>query len=158
MLMAFVGGAVAATAAYGQAKADQAGPKPLPRAQFIASMDTEFRKMDADSNGQVTRAEVEEFERKKAIAAAEAQNSAQFDRLDVNHNGQLSAKEFAKLTPPVTVPSAQPTVARMDVNRDGQVSLVEYRISTLANFDRLDTDRNGIVTPAELKAGGIAPR
>ena len=35
----------------------------------------------------------------------------------------------------------------MDGNRDQQVSLVEHRTATLANFDRLDTDRNGVVTP-----------
>ena len=46
-------------------------------------------------------------------------------------------------------------LARMDGNRDSQVNLIEYRTATLANFDRLDTDKNGIVTPAEMKAGGI---
>jgi hypothetical protein len=29
-------------------------------------------------------------------------------------------------------------------------------VATLANFDRLDTDKDGIVTPAEMKAAGIA--
>jgi hypothetical protein len=28
----------------------------------------------------------------------------------------------------------------------------------LANFDRIDTDKDGIVTPVEMKAGGITPR
>ena len=49
-------------------------------------------------------------------------------------------------------------LSRMDSNRDGQVSLVEHRSATLANFDRLDTDKDGNVTAAEMKAGGITPR
>jgi hypothetical protein len=35
---------------------------------------------------------------------------------------------------------------------------VEHRAATVANFDRLDADKDGIVTAAEMKAGGILPR
>jgi hypothetical protein len=49
-------------------------------------------------------------------------------------------------------------LSREDGNRDGQVSLVEHRTATLANFDRIDTDKNGIVSVAEMRAGGVAPR
>ena len=48
----------------------------------------------------------------------------------------------------------KPILARMDLNRDQSISLVEHRTATLANFDRMDTDKNGIVTPAEIKAAG----
>ena len=48
----------------------------------------------------------------------------------------------------------RPMLAREDSNRDSQVSLVEHRAATLANFDRLDTDKDGMVTAAEMKAGG----
>jgi hypothetical protein len=47
-------------------------------------------------------------------------------------------------------------LAQEDSNRDSQISLAEHRAATLANFDRLDTDRNGVVTAAEMKAAGIA--
>jgi hypothetical protein len=43
----------------------------------------------------------------------------------------------------------------MDLNRDQSISLVEHRTVTLANFDRMDADKNGIVTPAEMKARGV---
>jgi hypothetical protein len=46
-------------------------------------------------------------------------------------------------------------LGREDGNRDGRISMIEHRTATLANFDRLDTDKDGIVTPAEMKAGGI---
>jgi Ca2+-binding EF-hand superfamily protein len=149
---------IAGSPAIGQQKAEMAGPKPIARAQFIVSMDSEFRKVDADKNGQLTAAEIEQSQKLQAVASAQARNRTQFTELDTDRNGQLSPAEFAKLAPPPVAANAQPVLAKMDGNRDGQVSLVEYRIATLANFDRLDADRNGTVTPAEMKAGGITPR
>jgi hypothetical protein len=73
--------------------------QPIPRTQFIGDMDTQFRKMDADKNGLLTRVEIEQCQKLTAVAEAQARNRAL--------------------------------------------------------FDRLDTDKDGIVTPAEMKAGGI---
>jgi Ca2+-binding EF-hand superfamily protein len=150
--------ALMTAAASGQEKGAPPGPQPIARAQFLASMDGEFRKMDADKNGQLTRTEIEQFQKLQAVAEAEARNKEWFVRLDTNKNGSLSAAEFAKMVTPPPAANAQPMLARMDGNRDSQVSLVEYRTATLANFDRLDRDKDGTVTPAEMKAGGIAPR
>jgi Ca2+-binding EF-hand superfamily protein len=131
---------------------------PLPRARFIADMDTEFRKMDADKNGQLTRLEIEQYQKLSALAQAEARNQALFAQLDADKSGQLSKAEFARLVTPPPPANAQPMLARKDGNRDNQISLVEHRAATLANFDRLDADKDGNVTAAEMKAGGIAPR
>jgi hypothetical protein len=46
----------------------------------------------------------------------------------------------------------------MDSNRDSLISIVEHRTATLANFDRLDVDRDGKVTAAELNAVVPSPR
>ena len=132
-----------------------AGAPTIPRTQFIADMDAQFRKMDADKNGQLTRTEIEQFQKLTAIAEAQARNRALFAQLDADRNGQLSPTEFAKVTAPSPAANAQPMIARMDSNRDQQVNLIEHRTATLANFDRLDADKDGIVTPAEMKAGGI---
>ena len=130
----------------------------LPRAQFISDMDSEFRKMDADKNGQLTRTEIEQYQKLQAVAQAQSRNRALFAQLDADRNGQLSPAEFAKVATPAPAANAQPMIARMDGNRDSQVSLVEHRTATLANFDRLDSDKDGIVTAAEMKAGGLAAR
>jgi Ca2+-binding EF-hand superfamily protein len=135
--------------------AAQTAAPALPRAQFIADMGSEYRKMDADKNGQLTRTEIEQYQNLSAVAQAQARNRALFAQLDVDKNGQLSPAEFAKLVAPASAANAQPILARMDGNHDGQISLIEYRAATLANFDRLDTDKDGVVTPAEMKAGGI---
>src|SRR5512139_2983621 len=126
----------------------------LPRAQFITEMDAEFRKMDADKNGQLTRAEIEQFQKLQALAQAQARNQALFAQLDSDGNGQLSPAEFSKMSSPPPAANGQAVIARMDGNRDGQVSLVAHRTATLSNFDRLDTNKDGIVTAAEMKAGG----
>jgi len=121
-------------------------------------MDSEFRKMDADKNGLLTKTEIEQYQKLQAVAQAAARNRALFAQLDTDKNGQLSKAEFAKIATPAPAANAQPILASRDLNRDGQISLVEHRTATLANFDRLDSDKDGIVTAAEMKAGGIAPR
>ena len=145
--------------AIGQAKAESppAGA-PLSRAKFIAGMDAEFRKMDADANGRLSRAEIERFQNVQALAQAQERNKALFAQLDADKNGRLSQAEFAKMATAASTANAQPMIARMDGDRDDQISQVEHRTATLANFDRLDTDRDRVVSPAEMKAGGIAPR
>jgi Ca2+-binding EF-hand superfamily protein len=142
-----------------QAPAQQpAGPQPLMRTTFIAQMDAQFGKMDADKNGLLTKIEIEQFQKLVAVAEAQDRNRALFAQLDTDKNGHISKAEFAKLvtTPPPS--DAGPMMSREDGNRDGRVSLVEHRSATLANFDRIDTDKDGIVSVAEMKAGGISPR
>ena len=134
----------------------QAAPaaQPLPRAQFITTMDGEFRKVDADKDGQLTRVEVELYQKAAVLAMAQRGSQALFARLDTDKNGHISPAEFARL--PMNPPRADPNaLLKFDTGKDGKVSLIEHRTATLANFDRLDTDKNGIVTPAEMKAGGI---
>jgi hypothetical protein len=117
-------------------------------------MDSQFRKMDADKNLTLTRAEIEGFERAISVVKAQAKNRQLFARLDADRNGQLSPAEFSGLASPAPV-NAAPMIARMDLNRDQSLTLVEYRTATLSNFDRMDADKNGIVTPAEMQAGGV---
>lgn len=130
--------------------------KPIPRARFIAEMDSQFRTIDADKNGQLSRAEIEQYQTITAATEAKARNRALFAELDANKNGQLSGSEFAKLPAPAQAANAQPMLAQEDSNRDSQISLAEHRAATVANFDRLDTDKDGVVTPTEMKAAGIA--
>jgi len=138
------------------ASAQDPSGNPIPRARFIAEMDSQFRTIDSDKNGQLSRTEIEQHQALAAAAEAKARNRALFAQLDVNKNGQLSATEFAKLPAPAPTSNAQPMLAQEDSNRDNQISLAEHRAATLANFDRIDTDRNGVVTAAEMKAAGIA--
>ena len=122
----------------------------LPRADFIVLMDADFKKRDLDQNGKATRAEVEEFAKRTAAAAAQEQNRELFQRLDVDKNGLITPAEFAALIPAPRFIDVSAEMIRFDSNRDQIITLVEYRTTTLANFDRLDLDKDGILTAAEL--------
>lgn len=127
----------------------------VPRTQYIAQMDVEFGKMDANKNGRVSRAENEAFDRATALANARARAIANFVALDTDRNGQLSQAEFLKLvigTPPA---NGRPLLAQLDTNKDGLISLVEHRAGKLIYFDQIDTDKDGTVTVAEMKAAGV---
>ena len=127
----------------------------MPRTAFLQTMDGEFGKMDADKNKMLSRTEIEQFQRAAAVAEAGAKARALFTQLDADRNGQLSPAEFGKLAVAPPPPNATPVLAQSDLNRDGQITLIEYRTSKLANFDRMDTDKDGIVTVVEMKAAGL---
>lgn len=133
-----------------------AAPVPVPRTAFIQTMDAEFANMDADKNKVVTRAEIEQFQRAAGAIRARDRARTLFARLDSDRNGRLSIAEFERLAAAPARPNAAPTLAQADLNRDGRITLVEYRTAKLANFDRMDADKDGVVSVAELKAAGIA--
>ena len=130
-------------------------PPSIPRTTFIANMNSEFGRIDANHDGKATRQEIEAFQRASALQAMQARNRAIFNQLDTNHDGQLSPAEFARFTASPPAANAAPLLQRFDTNHDGVISEVEYRAGTLANFDRLDADKDGVVSPAEMRAGGI---
>ena len=111
--------------------------------------------MDADRNGTVTAAELEEFQRAAAAVEAQTRNRALFARLDADRNGQISQAEFARMASNTPAPNIVSMLTRFDINRDRSITLIEYRTRTLANFDKLDVDKDGVVTEVEMKAGGI---
>ena len=131
--------------------------QPLSRAAFIATMDGEFRKLDANHDGVATRAEVDAQQQRLAAATVTQRARSVFAQLDADHNGQVSVDEFvrANLAQMRKVDSAA-VMNRLDTNHDAKVSAVEYRILTLAGFDRLDVDRDGVLTVQEQRAGGLA--
>lgn len=131
----------------------QAVTEPVPRSEYLAVMDAEFAKMDADQNGWVTAQEASTKLNRDTQQQVMAANQQIFQRLDENRDGQLSAAEFAKLA--AAPPPADPAnfMGRVDLNQDGQVTLVEHRTVMLATFDNLDADKDGVVTPSEMQAG-----
>ena len=142
---------VVATAALAQS----AAPVDVARSMYITTQDAEFHKMDSDHNGQVTRSEVEAYQRITAVATARARSAAMFAELDSDKNGQLSQAEFDKLVSGAPPADGRPLVTLLDTNKDGQISLIEHRAGKLARFDQIDTDKDGVVTVSEMKAAGV---
>jgi Ca2+-binding EF-hand superfamily protein len=138
------------------ALAPAAAPVPIPRTAFLSTMDAEFARMDSNKDGIATRAEIEAYERAGAEADLKRRAAEAFARLDSDHDGQLSLAEFMKVDASIPLKvDAGPLLAQSDLNRDGKITLVEHRTAKLANFDRMDTDKDGVVTPAEMKAAGL---
>lgn len=140
---------VAAAPLAAQAQAP-AGPTSITRAQVTANAEAEFKKVDANNDGQMSRAEIENFQRASATARITARNKALFAELDTDKNGQLSAAEFAKATP-VPKPDAS-YVLRIDANKDGQISLAEHRGAAIDTFAKIDANKDGTLTAAEVQA------
>ncbi len=137
------------------AGASAQGSGDVPRATYINVQDGEFRKMDADNDSQVTRAEAEAFQRSVALAQSGARARALFGQLDSDRNGQLSFAEFARTQSGAAQVNGQPFIAQLDLNKDGRVSLIEHRAGKLRYFDNIDTDKDGTVTAAEMKVAGV---
>ncbi len=88
-----------------------------------------------------------------------------FDKLDLNKDNKLSVEEFIKVVEPPTTPADAPglppleerrTSARaefqnVDTNRDGFIERAEAEALVHAEFNNYDTDRDNKVTEPEVR-------
>ena len=135
--------------------AAQSGPQTITKAKWLSNAETEFGRVDTNKDGQMSRAEIETFQKAAAVRMIAARSQAVFAKLDADHNGQLSATEFAKLNntdPKVDISN----VMSVDTNKDGKVSLAEHKAATLETFTTVDANKDGIVTEAEVDAMAAA--
>lgn len=133
-----------------------ASVEPLTRSTFIATMDAEFRGIDANKDGILSRPELDQHQRRIAVTSAEQRARSTFAQLDRDGNRQISLDEFLRAsTAQAAKTDAAGVLKRLDTNRDGKVTIVEHRTLTLTGFDRLDLDKDGVVNAAEQRAGGF---
>lgn len=130
-------------------------PVPVPRSDFIATMDSQFHKVDADKDGILTRKEIEDFEQAMSFMVIDNQRRALFAALDTDHNGVLTPQEFARLNMPAPKISADTDLQQADLDHDGTITLIEWRTAKLRNFDSMDTDKDGVVSVEEMRAAGL---
>ena len=125
--------------------ATTAEPAPIPLPPWFAEIDTAKK-------GEVTRAEFLKYRMKT------------FEQLDANKDGKLSLEEFLKVAeapfskdgpgvPPLEERKARAKAEfqNLDTNRDGFVERAEAEALVQVEFNQYDTDRDNKVTEAELR-------
>jgi Ca2+-binding EF-hand superfamily protein len=113
-----------------------------------------FLQFDSDRDGAVSR-----------IEAGESPSlSANFSRLDRNRDGEITADEMTVVEHPLIGALGRPgipagsqsasTYVQFDADHDGVVSRSEAQASASLRifFDRLDSDRNGVISADEMES------
>lgn len=110
----------------------------------------DFAAMDANSDGNITKAE------------AEAYRTAEITGIDANKDGKISAEELAafqkaKMQQNLDTRAkdmAAKMIERLDTDKDGALSIAEISARPGADkmFDRMDGNADGVISTEELAA------
>jgi Ca2+-binding EF-hand superfamily protein len=127
-------------------------PAPAPSVNAPVPLPTWFTEIDTEKKGEVTRQQFLQYRMKT------------FEQLDTNKDGKLSLEEFLKVAePPYSTdgpgqPSLEERRARaraefqnLDTNRDGFVERAEAEALVHAEFNQYDMDRDNRITEPELR-------
>jgi Ca2+-binding EF-hand superfamily protein len=109
------------------------------QAQRAALVDAFFARMDTNKDAQVTRLE------------AELSSKRLFAKLDGNGDGEITKAEAEAGASAMRKEEIAAHFKRLDANGDGLLTIEESKLPA-AFFERVDTDKNRNVTPAELQA------
>lgn len=168
MISTLILGAALATANAPQTSAAPAVVKPAPaaamsRADFLKAIDGRFVAMDSNKDGTLDKLEIEAAETR--IQANERtvltqRREAAFKKLDTNKDGQLSLAEFnaGAPLPPAAKPDGTKVLGRLDKNKDQKISLDEYRAGPVADFDKVDANKDGKLSPQERASARRTPQ
>lgn len=124
------------------------------RTDLVRGLNESFKKIDTNNDGNASSAELNAFAARMRDARANAyvrQQDESFAKFDTNKDGQISKDEFRRATAkpePAPVDSAA-LVAKLDRNGDHMINSSEYGAVILANFDRLDSNHDGILSDKE---------
>jgi Ca2+-binding EF-hand superfamily protein len=150
----FAAAAILAFAAPAAAQ-DTDAEETISRARLVETVEANFKRIDSDSDGTVTKAEIAAAQDKmveEASARAEKKFAEQFAKLDTNKDGMLNLSEFTAAAPDARAKaSADSRLDKFDSNQDGKITLDEFKTPVLANFDRIDANKDGELSDQEKR-------
>ncbi|MEL0658552.1 hypothetical protein V6255_05295 [Psychromonas arctica] len=98
-----------------------------------------FAKLDANSNGAITKDE------------AKGRLAKHFDKVDTDANGSITSAEFELVKNMKKGKHGQKvSFSTLDANKDGAITKDEAKGRLLSNFDKIDGDADGKITTQEL--------
>lgn len=159
------------------APAGHAAMQPMTRAGIVQMVQQHFAMLDTNKDGYLTKAEMDagKSAMHDRMAARKGERGAKmFDRMDANHDGSITRQEFDAAHQAMAgriggrgmhgmgMMHGAGMGARMfemaDTDKDGRVSLQEATNAAVAHFDRADANRDGTITPDEMRAAHQAMR
>lgn len=146
----------------------------ITRAEATAAATAHFTKMDFNKDGKLDQTDRD--------AMREQRQAARFDKMDANDDGSISKDEFGNRGDDDRMAGERgdgqrdgkrwggkrggkggpegrggmDMMAKADTNGDKAVSAAEFQTASLARFDKMDGNKDGTVTKAEMDAAHAA--
>jgi Ca2+-binding EF-hand superfamily protein len=119
-----------------------------PRQFFVRRIEVEFKALDADGDGKLTKAEVDAARGKPMLLLI----------ADANKDGVVTKEELAKAFAGRGGQVSDRVFEALDADKDGKIGAAEWQAAGERRFARLDRNKDGAVTADEIGRRGRGDR